>query len=117
MDVIHRLIGYASLAGAIGGAAWALWLVARPRALDRRALSWLGYAVVALTVLGAATGAFRQTSGGTPGSTHPIFAALAIVAVPVAQYLAPLFRTREPWVWLAGYAVTALAVVGLFQTG
>jgi hypothetical protein len=117
MDLLHRLIGYAALGGAGLGIVGAAWVAFRPAALDRRYLAWLGYAVVALSVLAAATGASRQTSGGTPAALHPIFAALSVVTIPVAAYLAPLFRERVAWAWLVAFAVTALAVVGLFQTG
>ena len=117
MDVLHRLIGFAALGGAGLGVIGAAWLAFRPAALDRRYLGWLGYAVVALTVIGAATGAFRQTSGGTPEALHPIFAGLSVVTIPVAAYLGPLFRERVAWAWLIAFALTVLAVVGLFQTG
>jgi hypothetical protein len=117
MDILHRVIGFATLGGAGLGVIGAAWLAFRPAALDRRYLAWLGYVVVGLAVLGAATGAFRQTSGGTPASLHPIFAALAVVTIPVAAYLGPLFRERVAWAWLVAFAVTGLAVLGLFGTG
>lgn len=118
MQLLHQLIGVASIAGALVGVGWCLWVAMSARAVNGRSLTWFGYAIVALVVLGAITGAFRQTSGGTPESAHPIFAGLAVIAVPVTRYLSMLApRGREAWAWLVGYVVLALAVVGLFQTG
>jgi hypothetical protein len=118
VDLVHLLTGYGALAGAVAGIAWCAWLALRPQgAIDGRLLTWFGYAVVAVTVLGAITGAFRQTSGGSPGAAHPIMAGLSVVAIPVARYLSMLAPRREAWVWLGGYVVLGLAVYGLFQTG
>jgi hypothetical protein len=118
MQLLHQVIGFVALGGALVGVAWCAWAALRPgRAVDGRLLAWFGYAIVALTVLGAITGAFRQTSGGTPDAAHPIFAGLSVIAVPLARYLAMLAPRREAWVWLGGYVLLGLAVVGLFQTG
>ena len=117
MDVAHRLLGYAALGGALVGVAWCAWVALRPAAVNGRLLSWFGYAVVALAVIGAISGAFRQASGGTPEATHPIFAGLSVIAIPIARYLSMLAPRREAWVWLGGYVVLGLAVFGLFQTG
>jgi hypothetical protein len=118
MQLFHLFLGVVAMLGAIGGAAWCAWLVLEPRtAIDGRLLAWFGYGVVAIAVIGAITGAFRQTSGGTPGALHPIAAGLSVVAIPAARYLCVLAPRREPWVWLAGYVALALSVVGLFLTG
>ena len=118
MELLHAVIGWVGLAGALAGAAWCAWVVLSPRAVNGRLLAWFGYAIVGLVVVGAITGAFRQTSGGSPGVAHPVVAAVSVVVVPLARYLSVLApKGREAWVWLAGYAILALAVFGLFQTG
>jgi len=118
MQLLHAFLGYVALLGAIGGAAWCAWLALDPRsAIDGRLLAWFGYGVVAIAVIGAITGAFRATSGGTPGAIHPIAAGLSVIAIPAARYLSLLAPRREAWVWLGGYVVLALSVVGLFLTG
>ena len=118
MQLLHQLIGFAAIAGAVLGAGWCLWVATSARAINGRFLTWFGYGVVALVVIGAITGAFRQASGGTPASAHPIFAGLAVIAVPITRYLSMLApRGREAWAWLVGYVLLAIAVVGLFQTG
>jgi hypothetical protein len=122
MEQLHQLLGWIALAGALAGVAWCAWVAVRPgagpgAAPDGRLLTWFGYAVVATAIIGAITGAFRQTSGGDPGVAHPLFAALSVFAIPLARYLALLAPRRESWVWLGGYAVAAVAVLGLFQTG
>jgi hypothetical protein len=118
MQELHLALGWVALIGAVVGAGWCAWLALRPgRAVDGRLLTWFGTAVVAIAVIDAITGAIRQTSGGSPASTHPIFAGLSVIAIPVARYLSMLAPRREAWVWLGGYVVLALAVFGLFQTG
>ena len=118
MELLHAVIGWIALAGAVAGAAWCTWVALSPRAVNGRLLSLFGYAIVVLVVVGAITGAFRQTSGGTPGVAHPIFAGLAVIVIPLSRYLSILApKGREVWVWLIGYAMLALAVLGLFQTG
>ena len=118
MQLLHQVLGYLALAGALLGIGWCAWLALRPSmAVNGRLLTWFGYGVVAITVIEAITGAFRQTSGGTPEPTHPLFAGLSVVAIPAARYLSLLAPRREAWVWLGGYVVLGLAVVGLFQTG
>jgi hypothetical protein len=118
MEQLHQLLGWIALAGALAGVAWCAWVAVRPgMAPDGRLLTWFGYAVIAVAILGAITGAFRQTSGGNPGVAHPLFAALSVFAIPLARYLALLAPRRESWVWLGGYVVAAVAVFGLFQTG
>lgn len=118
MQLLHQVLGYVALLGAIVGVAWCAWVGLRPGiALNGRFLAWFGYAVVAIAVIAAITGAFRQGSGGTPGAAHPLFAGLSVISIPVARYLSMIAPRREAWVWLAGYVVLGLAVVGLFQTG
>lgn len=118
MQLLHQVLGFVAIGGALVGVAWCAWVALQPaRSVDGRSLAWFGYAVVAVTVLAAVTGAFRQTSGGTPGAAHPLFAGLSVVAIPAARYLAMVAPRREHWIWLAGYVVLGLAVVGLFQTG
>lgn len=117
MQLLHQVLGFVTLAGAIVGIGWCAWLALRPEALDGKFLAWFGYAVVAVAVLDAIVGAVRQGSGGTPASTHPIFAGLSVIAIPAARYLSMVAPRREAWVWLVGYVVLALAMVGLFQTG
>ena len=118
MQLFHQVIGFVAMGGALAGAAWCAWVALRPgTAVNGRFLAWFGYAVVAITVIGAITGAFRQTSGGAPGAAHPIMAGLSIIAIPIARYLSMLAARRAAWVWFGGYLVLALAVVGLFLTG
>ena len=118
MQLLHEVLGWVALAGAVAGAGWCLWVAVTPRAVNGRLLSRFGYAVVALVVVGAITGAFRQTSGGTPDAAHPIFAGLSVVVVPLSRYLSVLAPPRRAaWVWLVGYAILAVSVFGLFQTG
>lgn len=118
MQLLHQVLGYVALGGALVGIAWCAWLALRPStAVNGRLLTWFGYVIVVITVVGAISGAFRQTSGGTPEPTHPLFAGLSVVAVPAARYLSLLAPRREAWVWLGGYVVVGLAVFGLFQTG
>ncbi len=118
MQLLHLPLGFLALAGALVGIGWCAWVAWRPAvAIDGRLLAWFGYAIVGLTVIEAITGAFRQTSGGTPGATHPLFAGLSIIAIPVARYLSLLAPRREAWVWLGGYVLLAGALLGLFQTG
>lgn len=118
MEIVHSVLGYAALGGALVGVAWCAWLALRPAAaVNGRFLAWFGYAVVAVAVIDAITGAFRQASGGTPDAAHPVFAGLSVIAVPIARYLSMLAPRREAWVWLGGYVVLGLAVFGLFQTG
>jgi hypothetical protein len=118
MQLLHQVLGFVAMGGALAGAAWCAWVALRPEvAVNGRLLAWFGYAVVAITVIGAITGAFRQTSGGTPGAAHPIMAGLSVIAIPTTRYLSLLAPRRAAWVWLVGYVVLALAVVGLFLTG
>ena len=118
MQLFHQVLGFVSLGGAVAGIAWCAWVGLRPGvAVNGRFLAWFGYAVVAITAIAAITGAFRQGSGGTPAAAHPLFAGLSVIAIPVARYLSILAPRREAWVWLAGYVILGLAVVGLFQTG
>jgi hypothetical protein len=121
MEQLHQVLGYVALGGSIVGVAWCAWLAMRPDgpggAASGRWLTWFGYALIAVTVAGAITGAVRQGSGGTPGALHPIVAALSVFALPTARYLGMLTPRRQAWVWLGGYAVTGLAVLALFQNG
>ncbi|HYL40743.1 MAG TPA: hypothetical protein VET90_05480 [Candidatus Binatus sp.] len=118
MQLLHQFLGFVAVAGAIVGIAWCAWVALQPAtAVNGRFLTWFGYAIVAVAVIAAITGAFRQGSGGTPGATHPLFAAVSVVAVPVARYLSMLAPRREAWVWLVGYVLLGLAMVGLFLTG
>jgi hypothetical protein len=118
MQLFHLFIGYVALLGAVAGAAWCAWVaLQRSTAVNGRFLSWFGYAVVAITVIGAITGAFRQGSGGTPGALHPIVAGLSVISIPAARYLSMLAPAGAAWVWLGGYVVLAVAVIGLFLTG
>ncbi len=117
MQLLHQMLGFLALGGALVGVAWCAWVALDRAAVNGKFLAWYGYAVVAVTVLAAITGAFRQGSGGTPGTAHPLFAGLSVVAVPAARYLSMIAPRREPWVWLGGYVVLGLAVVGLFVTG
>jgi hypothetical protein len=118
MQLLHQVLGFVALGGAIVGAAWCTWVALQPsRAVNGRFLAWFGYAVVAITVIAAITGALRQGSGGTPEPTHPLFAGLSVIAIPIARYLSMVAPRRESWVWLAGYVILGIAVVGLFQSG
>lgn len=118
MQLLHQVLGFVALGGAVVGIAWCAWVALQPsKALNGRLLAWFGYAVVALTVVEAITGAFRQGSGGTPEPAHPLFAGLSVIAIPVTRYLSMVAPRREAWVWLAGYVVLGVAVIGLFQTG
>lgn len=118
MQLLHQVLGLVALGGALVGVAWCAWVALQPSvAVNGKLLAWFGYAVVAITVIGAITGAFRQGSGGTPGAAHPLFAGLSVIAVPVARYLSMIAPRREAWVWLAGYVVLGVAVGGLFLTG
>jgi hypothetical protein len=118
MQLLHQVLGFVAVGGALAGVAWCAWVGLQPgRAINGRFLLWFGYAVVAVTVIAAITGAVRQGSGGTPEPAHPLFAGISVIAIPIARYLSLLAPRREAWVWLAGYVVLALAMVGLFQTG
>jgi len=118
MQLFHQLLGFVAVLGVIGGIGWCAWVALQPgTAINGKFLTWFGYAVVGVTVVAAITGAFRQGSGGTPGAAHPLFAGLSVVAIPIARYLSMLAPRREAWVWLAGYVVLGLAMVGLFATG
>ncbi len=118
MQLLHHALGFVALVGALLGIVWCTWVAVRPgAAIDGRLLARFGYAIVTLTVVEVITGALRQGAGGTPQSTHPIFAGLSVIAIPVARYLSLLAPRREAWVWLGGYIVLGLAVLGLFQTG
>jgi hypothetical protein len=98
MELLHAVIGWVSLGGAVAGAAWCAWVVMSPRAVNGRLLTWFGYAIVMLAVIGAITGAFRQTSGGTPGVAHPVFAGLSVVVVPLSRYLSILMpKSGSGW--------------------
>jgi hypothetical protein len=118
MQLLHQVLGFVALGGALAGVGWCAWVALRPgTAVNGRLLAWFGYAIVGITVIGAITGAFRQGSGGTPEPAHPLFAGLSVIAIPVARYLSMVAPRREAWVWLGGYVVLGLAVLGLFQTG
>lgn len=118
MQLLHQVLGFVAVGGAIVGIAWCAWLAMRPgTAVDGKLLAWFGYAIAAITVVEAISGGIRQGSGGTPGAAHPLFAGLSVIAIPVARYLSMIAPRREAWVWLVGYAVLALAMLGLFATG
>jgi hypothetical protein len=119
VQAVHQVLGFATAAGVIVGLAWSI-LLARGADMHRRWFDRLGLLVAAIVVAEVVTGAFRQSSGGTPQPLHALLAGIAVLAIPVTRSLSGYLGglgSREPWVWFAIYAILGAALLGLFQTG
>lgn len=112
----HRLVALLVAAGgvlvviavALGAATGRPLRFARDRAI---------LTALALVVTGSVLGlAILVTSQGPGDPLHFLYAALAILILPVARFWGPLARRRSLAVGLGG-VVLALLVVRLFQTG
>ncbi len=73
--------------------------------------------VFVLVLVGAALGLVLLVTGpGPDDALHLLYAAVAVLVLPVARFLEPLARRRSLALGVAGVAL-ALLVLRLFQTG
>lgn len=120
MEVLHSVLGYLTGAAVVAGMAWSL-----ARAVGRGPDSkvWfdrLALATLAVVVAEVVTGAAWQSGGGEPAPEHALLAGVSVAAIPLLRVLGASiggFGRREPWLWLATYAIVGASLVGLFVTG
>jgi len=120
VELLHSALGYLTGAAVVAGLAWSL-----ARAVERGpdSKAWfdrLALATLAVVVAEVVTGAAWQSSGGEPAPEHALLAGVSVAAIPLLRVLGASiggFGRREPWLWLATYAIVGASLVGLFVTG
>lgn len=108
IDVIHRVIGFATIAVVALGIGWSALLIASRRA-GGPGFERFQAAVVSLIIVGAASGLLLFASGARPTETiHLLYAVIAIGLIPLARS----FLGRP-----SGRASAALLLVALVALG
>ncbi len=118
MAELHRFIGLAVLALAVGAAGWSTLLVVRNRPGGRPYLGTLGVVVVGAAAA-ALLGLVLLVGGPGPGDPlHLVYGVVAVAALPVAVIAAAGRRPRtQSLVLLAAALVEVGVLVRLVQTG
>jgi len=117
-DVLHLLFAYAAVAGVVVGIGWAALLVVTRRP-ESPAFERFQAAVVAVVVVGAASGLVRLAAGAQPADgLHLLYAALAIALIPLARSFFGRASGRGPTaLLLVAFVVLGAVLYRLFTTG
>lgn len=117
MEPIHRLLAYGAVLTVAIGLGWTAIALARPRAAGPR--DAFQAAVVALLIVGAASGLVVLSEGGRPtDGLHVLYGALAVGTIPLARsFVGRTSGRRAAVIFLATFIVLAGLVYRLFATG
>jgi len=118
LDGIHRLLAYAVVALVGAGIVWSLLLVASAR-VGGPTFERFQAAVVALLVVGAASGVVLVATGMRPTEgLHLLYAAVAISLIPLARSFLGRWNSRSAaGLLLVAFIVLGAVVYRLFTTG
>lgn len=118
MELIHRLLAWATVAGVLAGLAWSAVLAVRGRH-GGAAFERFQAMVVSLLLVTAASGLLRLALGARPADgLHLLYAAVAVAIIPLARsFLGGGETRRATWLALAAFAVLGGLVLRLFMTG
>lgn len=118
MDGVHQLLAYAVVAATVVGVVQSLLLIGWQRD-DVLASERLQAAVVSLVIVGAASGIILLAMGYRPADPlHLLYAAVAVVVIPVARSFAGrTLERRTALLLLAALIVLGALTYRLFTTG
>lgn len=117
-DAIHRLIAYVAIPLVAVGIGWSVVLALAGRA-GGAAFERFQAAVVALLIVGIASGAILLATGARPADgLHLLYAGIALAVVPLARSFTgrPSVR-RTAALLLAAFVVLGAVLYRLFTTG
>ena len=118
LNALHLVLAYAAVVGVVVGIAWAAVLVITQRP-GSPAFERFQAAVVAVVIVGAASGLVRLASGARPADgLHLLYAAIAIGLIPLARSFMGRASGRGPAVFLlVAFVVLGAVLFRLFTTG
>ena len=118
MEIAHLLLAYASIAVVVAGGGWSIALILRREPGGPR-FEQLQAAVVAILVVGAASGLMTLAAGRRPADgIHLMYAAIAIGLIPLARsFFGRTGGRRAAMLALATFGVLGAIVYRLFTTG
>jgi hypothetical protein len=118
MDLLHRLLSYGAVAGVAMGFGWSAILVLTRRA-GGPAFERLQAGVVAILIVGTASGLVMLASGARPAEgLHLLYAVIAIALIPLARsFLGRAGGRRAAALLLVAFVVLGAVVYRLFTTG
>ena len=118
MNDLHRLAAEVALVLALLAVGWSALALARGRPLSQLAianLAWVALIAIVAALLGLVV---LATGSGPHDALHLVYAALAIVALPLTAWVAAGRAARQRTVaGFVGSLVELILVVRLFQTG
>lgn len=105
MDAVHRILGYVVVLAVGIGIAWSL-VATRNADLRGRSFPRFQAVVVGVFVVASVAGLGMLLSGGQPKeSLHLVYAAIAIVLLPLARSFVPAIDRRSGIAALAAFVV------------
>lgn len=118
MDALHLALAYAAIAGVVIGVGWAAVLLVTRRP-ESPAFERFQAAVVAIVIVGAASGLVRLAAGARPADgLHLLYASVAIASIPLARSFLGRAGGRGPAaLLLVAFIVLGALLYRLFTTG
>ena len=117
METIHRILGYAAVVAVAVGIAWSV-VAPRTSALGGRRFIRFQALVVVLFLVASVAGVGLLISGAQPKEgLHLVYAAIAVVLLPLAWSFVPGTDRRAGIATLAAFIVLGFVLYRLFATG
>lgn len=118
MDAIHRLLAYGVVGSAVVGIGWSVLLATTGRD-GGPAFERFQAAMVAVLIIGTASGGLLLASGARPADLlHLLYAVIAIALIPLARSFLPRASGRgAAALMLMAFVVLGAVVYRLMTTG
>lgn len=117
MDLLHRLLAYGAVVGVVIGIAWSAILVTTRHA-GGPAFERLQATVVAVLIVGAASGLMMLAAGSRPADgLHLFYAAIAIALVPLARSFSRANVRSSALLLLVAFVLIGAVTYRLFTIG